>query len=189
MKKFFVPALCIAVAVIFITALNIGAQDQAKGKMLSNTFNEPKLGYSLSYPDTWVYTFQAPHIVVFGVKQIADGEATVSIRNLNSTRVSGGNYKDVDQVIESILNQLKTAKDVVVYNPEPFQYAKGQTKLTGKQFVAEYAMQGEKYKQLIIVLPRPTGEVFHVWSFVSKAKKYDSNLGMAQAMLNSWTLQ
>ena len=188
MKKIFLSVFCIAIVLTFITAAPLEAGDQGKGKTLTNIFKEQNLGYSMSYPGDWVYTFQAPHIVVFSAKKGAVGETTVSIRNLNSTLVPGGKYKDVDSVIESLLNQLKTTKNVIVYNPEPYEYNKGQVKLTGKQVVAEYTLQGEKYKQWVVVLPRAAGDVFHLWSFVSQAKTYDNNLGTARAMLSSFTI-
>ena len=118
-----------------------------------------------------MYTFQAPHIVVFSAKKGAVGEATISIRNFNSTMTSGGKYKDIDSVIDSLLNQLKTTKNVKVYDPEPYTYSEGQMTLTGKQLVTEYSLQGEKYKQWVVVLPRVTGDVFHVWSFVYRKNR------------------
>ena len=76
-----------------------------------------------------------------------------------------------------------------VYDPSSYTYSKGRMALTGKQFVTEYSLQGEKYKQWVVVLPRPAGDVFHVWSFVSQAKSYDNNLDTAKAMLSSLIIQ
>ena len=90
--------------------MNLEAGEKGKAKALNNTFKEQNLGYSISYPGDWVYTFQAPHIVVFSGKKGAVGEATINIRNLNSTMVPGGKYKDIDSVIDSLLNQLKTTE-------------------------------------------------------------------------------
>ena len=189
MRRIFVLAVCVACVLTFALSVDTWAQDKAQTKTLSNTFKEPNLGYSISYPADWTYTFQAPHIVAFGARKSGDGDATISIRNLNSAKTPGGRYKDVDGVMEGLMNAFKNAKDVVVYNPEPFAYSKGQTKLAGKQMIAEYTLQGEKYKQLLVVVPRSTGDVFHVFSFVSKAKSYDKNVALAQAMLGSWTIQ
>jgi hypothetical protein len=189
MKKIVLWVFCAAIALTFIAAAHLEAGDQGKAKVLSNTFKEQSLGYRMSYPGDWVYTFQAPHIVVFSARNGAVGEATISIRNLNSTLVPGGKYKDIDSVMDSLLNQLKTTKNVMVYNPEPYEYSKGQTKLTGKQVVTEYTLQGEKYKQWVVVLQRPAGDVFHLWSFVSQAKTYEHYLSTAKAMLSSLTIQ
>ena len=188
MKKIVLSVFCVAFALAFTAVAHLEAGDQGKAKALGNTFKEQNLGYSMSYPGDWVYTFQAPHIVVFSAKKGSVGEATVSIRNLNSTLVPGGRYKDIDSVIDGLMNQLKRTKDVMVYNPEPYVYSKGQLNLTGKQLVAEYTLQGEKYKQWVVVLPRSGGDVFHLWSFVSQAKAYDHNLSVAKAMLNSLTI-
>ncbi|MDR2017941.1 MAG: hypothetical protein LBQ00_03550 [Syntrophobacterales bacterium] len=186
MKRIIMSVFCFAFAMAFVGWVNQAAGEQEK--VLANTFKGQNLEYNVSYPNDWVYTFQAPYIVVFSAKKVASGEATISIRNLNSTLVAGGRFKDVDSVIDGLLNQLKTTKDAVVYDPELYIYSEGQTKLTGKQVVVEYILQGEKYKQWVVVLPRVAGDVFHVWSFVSKAKSYDANLVIAKAMLNSFTI-
>ncbi len=188
MKKILGAVFCVVFMLILTTTTNVAAQEQAKGR-LTGTFSEKSLGYTISYPGDWKYGFQAPHIVIFSAKKGADGGSVISIRNLNSTKVPGGKYSNADAIIENLMNQLRTAKEALVYDPEPFVYGKGQTKLTGKRLTAEYTIKGTKYKQLVVVLPRATGEVFYVWSFVSPAKSYDTDLAVAQAMLNSWMIQ
>ena len=185
MKKTMVLICCMVLALVFGLALDGAAQ----GTPLNHTFKDPNLGYTVSYSGDWIYAYQAPHIVIFSPRKGKDGGATISVRNLNSTKVPGGKYKDNDAVIEALLNQLRTAKDVVVFEPEPFAYNKGQIKLAGKQVTAQYSIKGEKYKQWVVVVPRGTGEVFHMWSFVAPEKVYDALLPTARAMLGSLTVQ
>lgn len=189
MRRVLMMVVFIVVAMFLIGTVNVGAQVSNSSKNLTNTFKEQNFGYSMSYPDGWTYAYQAPHIVVFSPRKAGNGDATISVWNLNSTKVPGGRYKDTDAVIEGITNQLKVAKDVIVYNPEPYLYEKGLTRLMGKQLKAEYTIQGDKYRQWVVVLPRPTGDIFHVWSYVARVKSYDGNLATAQAILNSWTIK
>ncbi|HEY3277294.1 MAG TPA: hypothetical protein VGJ94_11785 [Syntrophorhabdaceae bacterium] len=174
---------------IIAVLMGFAHEGQAQSTSRANTLKEPNLGYTISYPGDWVYAYQAPHIVIFTPRKGKDGGPVISLRNLNSTKIPGGRYKDSDAVIETLMTQLKTAKDVSVYEPEPYPYAKGQTKLMGKQLTAEYSIRGEKYKQYVVVLPRPTGEVFHLWSFVAPEKAYEAFLPTAKAMLHSIDLQ
>ncbi len=185
MKKIVLFVCCLIVALV----LGWTAHVHAQGVVLSNTFKEPSLGFTIAYPGDWTYAYQAPHIVIFSARKGVDGQAIVSLRNLNSTKVPGGRYKDSDAVIEALMNQLKRAKDVTVFEPEPFLYGKGQGKLMGKQVAAEYTIKGEKYKQWFVVIPRGPGDVFHVWSFLGPEKSYDAVFPSAQAMLNSLTIQ
>lgn len=170
-------------------ALGWAQEGAAQGKASANTFKDQGLGYSISYPNDWTYAYQAPHIVVFSARKGPHGGALISLRNLNSTKTPGGKYKDSDAVLEALMNQLKRAKDVILYEPEPFLYNKGGIKLTGTQVTAEYSIKGEKYKQWVVVLPRAGGDVFHMWSLVAPAKSYDAVSQAARAMLNSWVIQ
>jgi len=189
MRKVILIVFFVVLAAAFIVAASVKAQANNTAKALSNTFKEPNFGYAMSYPADWTYAYQAPHIVVFSAKNGVNGEATISVWNLNSTKVPDGRYKDTDAVVEGLANQLKVAKNLIVYHPEPFPYNKGKTRLMGKQLIAEYTIQGDKYRQRVVVLPRPAGDVFHVWSFVAKVKSYDDNQPTAQAILDSWTIQ
>jgi hypothetical protein len=190
MKRVCFSTVCIVFVVIFGLATGALAQEKADAKGLGKTYEGKSLGYSMSYPGNWVYTSQAAHIVVFSPqKKAKDGDASVSIQNLNTLKVKGGRFKDVDAVIDDLVNQLRIAKEVKVYEPTAYTYAKGANKLTGKQLTAEYVVNNQRYKQMIVVVPRGTGEVIHVWSFTSPSKSYDGNLETARAMLNSWTIQ
>jgi hypothetical protein len=184
MKKVLTLIFC----AVFMLVLAWAVTGEAQGNG-GNTFKDPSLGYTISYPSGWTYAYQAPHIVIFSVRKATNEGATISLRNLNSTKVPGGKYKDNDAVLEALMNQLRKAKDVIVYEPEPFLYNKGQVRLTGKQVTAEYTIKGEKYKQWVVVVPRAEGDVFHMWSLVAPAKSYDAVLQAARTMLSSWTIQ
>ncbi|MBA4416928.1 MAG: hypothetical protein C0392_03310 [Syntrophus sp. (in: bacteria)] len=189
MKRFSTAVFCIAFILTFAAATNLWAQNPSKTKVLNKTYQEKSLGYAISYPGNWAYVSPTAHSVVFGPRKGVDGDPVVSIQNLNTITIKGRKYKDADSVIEYLANQLKVAKEVIVYETSPYTHDKGGAKLAGKMFGAEYALNNERYKQWIIVLPRSTGEVIHVWSYTSPIKMYEKNLGVAQNILNSWIVQ
>jgi hypothetical protein len=189
MKRACLSVFCIIFVLVLAFATAVWAQEKAAAKTLSKAYQEKSLGYSISYPGNWVYVSQAAHVVVFGPQKGKDGDAAVSIQNLNTTKVQGGRFKDIDAVIDDLVNQLRVAKDVKVYEPTPYAYGKGESKLTGKQLTAEYVLNNQKYKQWIVVVPRSTGEVIHVWSFTCPVKSYDRNYETARAMLASWVIK
>jgi hypothetical protein len=185
MKRIIIMFFCIAFALSSIT--NIYAAET--GKVLGKVFQEKGFGYTIEYPAGWIYTTQSAHTVIFsGKKETEAYYSTVSIHNLLSTKHKEGQYKDIDAIIEEYQKQLKTAQDAKIYHPEPFVYKKDGVKLTGKQFMAEYTLQRERYKQWMIIILRNDGEVFHVWIYVSPVKRYETYLGIAKAMLDSWVI-
>jgi hypothetical protein len=99
-----------------------------------------------------------------------------------------GKYQDVDAVIGDLIGQLSTTKELKRSGIEPFPYSKGNVNLMGKQFVAQYRKDEEMFRQWIVVLPRPKGEVFHTWFYTSPITQYDNFLGIAKTMLNSWSI-
>jgi hypothetical protein len=185
MKRIIIMFFCIAFALSSIT--NIYAAET--GKVLGKVFQEKGFGYTIEYPAGWIYTTQSAHTVIFsGKKETEAYYSTVSIHDLLSTKHKEGQYKDIDVIIEEYEKQLKTAQDAKIYHPEPFVYKKDGVKLTGKQFMAEYTLQRERYKQWMIIILRNDGEVFHVWIYVSPVKRYETYLGIAKAMLDSWVI-
>jgi hypothetical protein len=52
----------------------------------------------------------------------------------------------------------------------------------------EYVMAGERYKQWVIVIPRPKGDIFHTWFYTSPINQYNDFFNIAKAMLDSWTI-
>jgi len=177
---------------IFLAAAGFQASAGAqtdKTKTLTNMFQEKAYGYTVKYPGNWGYAKRSEHIIVFTKKEGADASTPViGIQNLNSTKVKEGKHKDVDAVIEDFTNQLKITKHAKVYVSEPYVYNKNGLKLSGKQFLAEYTFNNKNYKQWIIVIPRPDGQLFHTWIYSSPADQYDKYMGTAQAMLETFTI-
>ncbi len=156
---------------------------------LKNTFQEDKFAFSIRYPGDWSYDISGYIVTFSGKKDTPAYYSTVSVQNLASVK-NGGTYENVDSVINDIKNKLGTASNTRFHNENAFIYTmENGEKLTGKQFTSEYTYQGEDFKQLQIVVPRSDGLAFHAWAYISPVDQYNTYLGIAQAMLDSWVIQ
>ena len=158
---------------------------------VSNTslFQEQGFGYVIKYPSDWIYEVSAGKTIIFsGARGTKAYFSTVSIQNLLSTKKEGGKFRDIDAVADDLINQLKTAQDMKMSVIKPFSYSKGRMRLDGKQFTTEYSLQGVRYKQWVIVLPGPKGDIFHTWFYTSPLNQYNNFESISQAMLDSWTI-
>ncbi len=159
------------------------------GVTLTKVFGGNSFGFTVAYPDGWLYSTQGQHTVVFMPgKETGAQLPSVIIKNLLSDK-RGGSYKDVEAVIRDLENQLKLTPDAVIYGPDPFQYDKNGVTLSGRRCVAEYSLDKVKYKQSTIVVARSDGTLFHVWSYTAPAVSYDKYLPLAEAMLTAWEIK
>ena len=156
---------------------------------LENVFQEEGFGYTIRYPGDWLYETSGYTVIFSGSEGTAAYYSTVFIQNLGSTQM-GGIYENVDSVISDFKQQLTaTDENIKVYNEKAFVYVmEDGEELTGKQYIVEFAHQGENYKQLRIVLPRSGGNLFYAWDYTSSIDDYDIYLGVAEAMLDSWII-
>ena len=156
---------------------------------LPNIFQEQGFGFTIRYPADWIYIFDNEYTVIFsGMEGTPAFYSTVNIQNVASTKL-GGSYTDLDSVVSDFKNQLASASQGKIYNEKTFIYPmRDGHELMGKQFTAEYYLQGTKFKQLQIVVPRSNEEFFHCWAYTSPIDQYDTYFAIAQAMLSSWVI-
>lgn len=157
---------------------------------LDGVFDANTLGYMIRYPEGWVYETPTAHLVVFsGNKGSEAYYSTVSIHNIMTAR-EGGKYTDMSEVADGIVGQLNVgAAGVKIYDEKPFMYTmKDGRRIKGLELKAEYVKQDSAIKQWVVIIPRPSGEAFHVWSYTSPADTYDKYHSFARLMLDSWEI-
>jgi hypothetical protein len=175
----------IFLSVVLFLGFMFTAQLSAADKM----FKESGYGYTLTYPEDWVYSKKSPHIIIFTNKtETNERTPVIGVQNLFSKKIKGGKYGDMNAVIADFENQLKITKHANVYPVEIYTYNKNGVKLSGKQFMAEYVYKNSNYKQWIIVIPRKNGELFHVWIYSAQAEQYDKYFPTVRTMLDSWVI-
>jgi hypothetical protein len=181
MKRVYTTFYCVVFLFSFVFIATLFAAD--------NVFKERGYGYTLTYPEDWVYVKKSPHVIVFTKKAENNANApVVGVQNLLSTKIKGGKYNDINAVIADFENQLRITKHAEVYPAEIYTYSKNSVNLTGKKFIAEYIFKDKKYKQLIMAIPRKNGELFHVWIYSAQTDQYDKYFPTVRAMLDSWTI-
>ena len=166
------------------------AAEAPKTPGLEGVFDGGTLGYTIRFPADWIYDTPSSYQVVFsGKKDTPAYYSTVSIQNILSAK-QGGRYKDVSEVADGIIGQLnQEASAVKVSEEKPFTYTtREEKKLRGLELKAEYVRQDKKFRQWVVIVPRPSGETFHIWSYTSPDDLYNTYYGNAQLMLDSWVI-
>lgn len=154
-----------------------------------NVFKDENFGYQINCPADWVCEKPSNYSIVFSGKEGTGAYySTVSIQNVASVKM-GGKHRDVESVVNSQKSQLTAgAVNTKIYDEKNFIYALKNKKLKGIEFKTEYIRQKENFKQWIIVIPHPKGQLFYVWSYTSPIDQYDEYFKIAKAMLGSWKI-
>ena len=158
---------------------------------LTQTFDDAKAGYVMQYPADWIYEKpdKSATTVIFSGKQGTPAyRATLNIQNLLTTQ-AGGKYADIAAVVKDLKQQL-TGGGAVFAGEQALTYTtqKGQ-QLQGAQFLVEYTLKGEKFRQWQVVIPNPDGKYLHALAYTAPADLYADYEATAQAMIQSWKMK
>ena len=153
-------------------------------------FAESGYGYRVSYPMEWQLEKVSAFTNVFSGKQGTPAyDAIVSVQNVKPHGIA-----TADAVTDAAFNDLKTtltqqAVAVDIVGEKAVTYAKGGLILAGRQFVASYEHNGRRFRKWALVLPRPDGEVAHIWSYTAPVEQFDTYRPVAEQMLNSLKIE
>ncbi len=154
-----------------------------------NVFSENGYGYRLEYPIEWMVEKPSAFTNVFSGKPGTPAyEAIVAVQNVQSNAV-----KNADEAALAIFSGLKSdlsgqAAGVDFIGEKPITYSKHGLTLVGRQFVATYNHQGRKFRKWALVLPRPDGNVAHIWSYTAPMDQFDAFRPVAESILNSFLI-
>lgn len=151
------------------------------------SFNRTEFGYSIKYPKDWIWQQEKEATINFsGPKDTEAYFVTVTVQSLATTQM-GGMYNSVDDVVNDLLSQVKSAKDSSVSEIETFEFsAEDNTKVKAKRFVAEYTLEGQPFKQLIVVVPRADQKIIYTFFYTAPRSLYDKYYGYAKNMFATW---
>ena len=117
MKRFYVITFSLAILATYCL-IAVGGVSSAQQTSIDKTFRMQGSGYTIGYPSTWEYAAAGPDRIVFGgAKEKGALGSAVGIRNVNSTKVQGGKYTDMDAVMGDLLDQLKAHPVPTVQRP------------------------------------------------------------------------
>lgn len=173
-----------------ILSSNVHSYNKSHSSGLSNTFRDRGLGYSIQYPSNWVFTKTKPYIVIFSGRQgTPEYYVTVNIQNLASTSM-GGNFNNVDGVIQHFKNQLYSgARNVYVSQAERFDFQVAGRNISGKVLEMSYTRQNENFKQMLVVFPRYDYKLFYAFMYTAAANDYNRYQNIAIQMLDTWNIE
>ena len=141
-------------------------------------FSKPEFGYSIKYPDGWKYALSTENTVSF---TNPEGEAEISIQNILGS-ASNGKYKTIDELIKDLKAQISNSTVAPRFIPER-DYALGSTAYKGKEFAAEYTMNGIKYRQWFVVIPRMDGKIFYSIYMLVPAESWTKYLSTGKEVI------
>lgn len=149
-------------------------------------FQAADLGYGFDYPPDWSVTRTGPYAVAATGRDGSSGPApTVTLQNINP-----GPGSAPAGVAANLKSQLKSgAGQVQFLYDAAYVYARGPVRAEGVQFVAGFELQGRRYRQWTVIVPRPTGTATHVWSYTAAETRFDEFRGVAETILGSWQMQ
>ena len=163
---------------------------EAPGKSGRRHFADPKFGFSIDYPADWIVAKPSPFTVIFRGREGTDAfYATIGIRNVRSSSAAGQR-----QVVAAVLSDLKAqlaaaATAVEYFGDRPLTYDKNGLRLEGHEFLVTYTMEEERFRQWTIIIPRPKGEIAHVWSYASSEARFHFFRPVVEAMWKSWIIR
>jgi hypothetical protein len=145
-------------------------------------FNGAGLGYVMDYPEAWTFERPGGPAVVFsGKKETPEYFATINIQN-----VSGDNAA---ALIGKLKRDIATIDGAAAFADEkPFGYSKSGQTLQGLQFSVTYTKHGTRYRQWTVAIPRPEGNIIHLWSYAAPDDRFARLAPIAGKMLKSWTI-
>lgn len=152
-------------------------------------FAERRLGYSVDYDPAWILERPTPDAILISGPEGTDAYmASVTIQNVAPPEADSP-VQAASRVMDDIRAQFQEkAKDMVFERDGPYIYLKNDVFLLGREFIASFTLNGKKWKQWSLVIPRPDGSVAHYWSYQAPAEEYGRYLPQAEIILRSWTV-
>ena len=154
-------------------------------------FAAPGYGYTLLIPEGWTDSRDQDFAVVFAP---SDKDVSVVVQN-RLAPLPGMAGESVAAVLldynrgldQDVLNK-QTLRNAAFYYDGP----NGQ--LTGHQVVVDFDLfeaDGTRValRQWAVIVPRPEGEVVHLWLFTAPQAQFERFLPSAQLILNSWVIR
>jgi len=152
-------------------------------------FTEPGYGYAIDYPADWEMSHPANMTTMFSGREGTPAySAIIGVQNIAPPGASGP-----EEAASRAFNQLKASlgnavRRFTIVGDQAWTYQRGQTSLTGRLMEATYQHRRQAFRKRIIVIPRPSGTVAHVWSYTAPQRQFAALQPFAERMLQSWTI-
>jgi hypothetical protein len=172
-------------------SMQVQAADKTKQPVsLSNLYNNRDSHYSIKYPANWIYDASEKGAVVFsGKKDTPSYYSTVNIQTI-LTKKFGGDYANLDQFIADIKKQtLQESPNASFIDSGTMTLKEPDgSQVEGRHLTFIYSYKDQLFEQWQIVVLRNDGQVFYTFAYTSPVDQYQTDLGIAQAMLKTWSI-
>jgi hypothetical protein len=155
----------------------------------SQHFSEPGFGYAIDYPSDWEFNKPANMTTMFSGREGTPAYAAIiGVQNIQPAGAANG-----DESVNRALNQMKSSlgnavRDLKILQDAAWTYQRDGRRLLGRQVTVSYAHVGQRFRKHLIVIPRPSGTVAHVWSYTAPEQQFASFQPVAAQMLASWRI-
>jgi hypothetical protein len=152
-------------------------------------FTAPGFGYEIEYPSDWEINKPAEMAAMFSGREGTPAYAAiVGVQNIQPVGATNG-----DEAAKRAFNQLTSSlgnavRDLRILSDTPWTYQRDGRQLFGRQVTVSYVHAGHHFRKQLIVIPRPSGTVAHVWSYTAPEQQFSSFQPIASEMLSSWRL-
>jgi len=178
----------VVIGVVFMASAALSA-DKVPGN-LTNMFYEKWAGYEIRYPSGWGVDKPDRVTVLFaGPRGTDDYYTTVTVQNVASAKY-GGTHQNVGSLVSDLKRQFtKNDPGTQFFNEKTFPFAsEGGTPVNAITFGVTYTLQGDKFQQWAVIIPRASDQVYHVFFYTSPARLYERNIKTAYDMLQTLRL-
>ena len=192
-----VPLSALAVAVLIgvwapgANAQNPNVQAPSSGApRLDARFTDPALGFTVAYPRDWVAARENPFLVVFSGREGTEAyRATVSIENVRPPGAASAVAATAEVLADFKMRLARAVPDVRTEAETPIFRGEGDKRVEGSQFLVNYRHGGESFRKWVVIMRRAAAPVVHIWSYTAPGDRFDAFRPVAEAMLESWSIE
>lgn len=159
------------------------------GGALPRQFTGDGFGFSINYPSDWIVEKPERHVLMFSGPEGTDAYfAVISISNLDQSAAADP-MAGATKAAADLKTQINAAASGVQYLQEaPFFFDFNGQKTKGLQFLASYIHDGQKFRKLVFIAPRPKGGIVHIWSYAAPESHFERFKAIAESMWQSWRI-
>ncbi len=157
---------------------------------LDRRFADKALGFAVAYPGDWIAAREGSYLVVFSGAVGTDAfRVTVGVETVRPP-AAGDSAAVFAAVLTDFKGRLSRAVPDLRFEAEtPLFRGEGETRVEGTQFLAGYSHGGEAFRKWVVVMRHAGQPVAHIWSYTAPADRFDTFRPVAEAMLESWTIE
>ncbi len=160
-----------------------GETETAREEM--RVFDESGFGFTVSYPNNWIYETDAFLVVFSGPENTDEYFTTVNIQNL----IKGGEgYSNLEEIYKDYREQFLTVNAIRIGEIEYEVFEQDNTEYPMMVFDVEYERENENFKQIIIVIERADDQIYHQFSYTAPVDLYELSEDIADQMFESFKI-